>query len=62
MNTIYSLKEGDYLNISEFEDVLNKGESINTEFKSWNRASGMKERIGLAVVNLTCHFNLSMPS
>jgi ATP-dependent DNA helicase RecG len=57
MNTIYISKEGDYLNISEFEEVLNKGESINTEFKSWNRASGMKERIGLAVDELIAFAN-----
>lgn len=45
------------MNISEFEEVLNKGESINTEFKSWNKASGMKERIGLAVDELIAFAN-----
>jgi hypothetical protein len=40
------------VNISEFEEVLDKGESINTEFKSWVRTSGMKECIGLAVDEL----------
>jgi ATP-dependent DNA helicase RecG len=51
------LKEGDYVNISEFEEVLNKGESINTEFKSWCKVSGMKERIGLAVDELIAFAN-----
>jgi ATP-dependent DNA helicase RecG len=51
------LKEGDYVNISEFEEVLNKGESINTEFKSWLKPSGMKERIGLAVDELIAFAN-----
>lgn len=45
------------MNISEFEEVLNKGESINTEFKSWNKSSGMKERIGLAVDELIAFAN-----
>jgi ATP-dependent DNA helicase RecG len=57
MNTNFVLQEGDYVNISEFEEVLNKGESINTEFKSWCKASGMKERIGLAVDELIAFAN-----
>ena len=37
------------MTIVEFEKVLQKGESIDTEFKSWVKASSMKERVALAV-------------
>lgn len=40
------------MTISDFEKVLRHGESINTEFKSWRKASNMKERIALAVDEL----------
>lgn len=40
------------MNISEFENVLKKGESTNVEFKSWIKASNMKERIALVVDEL----------
>lgn len=45
------------MNISDFEKVLQKGESINTEFKSWVKASSMKERIALAVDELIAFAN-----
>lgn len=34
------------------EEIINKGESINVEFKSWKKVSNMKERINLAVDEL----------
>lgn len=45
-------KRGDLVTTSDFEKVLQQGESINTEFKSWRKASNMKERIALAVDEL----------
>lgn len=41
----------------DFEKVLQKGESIDTEFKSWVKASSMKERIALAVDELIAFAN-----
>lgn len=45
------------MNISEFENVLKKGESTNVEFKSWIKASNMKERIALVVDELIAFAN-----
>lgn len=50
-------KRGDSVDISDFERVLQKGESIDTEFKSWVRAYSMKERIALAVDELIAFAN-----
>lgn len=36
------------MNIDDFVEILKIGESINTEFKSWNKVSDMKKRINLA--------------
>ena len=36
------------MNIDDFAEILKIGESINTEFKSWNKVSDMKKRINLA--------------
>ena len=40
------------MNIDDFAEILKIGESINTEFKSWNKVSDMKKRINLAVDEL----------
>ena len=45
------------MTIVEFEKVLQKGESIDTEFKSWVKASSMKERVALAVDELIAFAN-----
>lgn len=45
------------MRIEEFEKVLKKGESIDTEFKSWIKTSGMKARIALAVDELIAFAN-----
>ena len=41
----------------DFETVLQRGESNNTEFKSWIKTSSMKERIALAVDELIAFAN-----
>jgi ATP-dependent DNA helicase RecG len=45
------------LNIDDFVEILKIGESINTEFKSWNKVSDMKKRINLAVDELIAFAN-----
>ena len=40
------------MNIDDFAEILKIGESINTEFKSWNKVSDMKKRINLAVFDV----------
>ena len=42
---------------AEFEKILQTGETIDVEFKSWGKASGMKERISLAVEELIAFAN-----
>ena len=44
-------------NIDDFVEILKIGESINTEFKSWNKVSDMKKRINLAVDELIAFAN-----
>nr|WP_242990472.1 MULTISPECIES: RNA-binding domain-containing protein [Ruminococcus] len=46
-----------FLNIDDFAEILKIGESINTEFKSWNKVSDMKKRINLAVDELIAFAN-----
>lgn len=45
------------MNIDDFVEILKIGESINTEFKSWNKVSDMKKRINLAVDELIAFAN-----
>lgn len=45
------------MNIDDFVEILKIGESINTEFKSWNKVSYMKKRINLAVDELIAFAN-----
>ena len=45
------------MNIDDFAEILKIGESINTEFKSWNKESDMKKRINLAVDELIAFAN-----
>ena len=45
------------MNIDDFAEILKIGESINTEFKSWNKMSDMKKRINLAVDELIAFAN-----
>lgn len=45
------------MNIDNFAEILKIGESINTEFKSWNKVSDMKKRINLAVDELIAFAN-----
>lgn len=45
------------MNIDDFAEILKIGESINTEFKSWNKVSNMKKRINLAVDELIAFAN-----
>lgn len=45
------------MNIDDFAEILKIGESINTEFKSWNKVSDMKKRINLAVDELIVFAN-----
>lgn len=45
------------MNIDDFAEILKIGESINTEFKSWNKVSDMKKRINLAVDGLIAFAN-----
>lgn len=45
------------MNESEFKKILDTGESTQIEFKSWVRASGMKERIKLAIDELIAFAN-----
>ena len=45
------------MNIDDFAEILKIGESINTEFKSWNKVSDMKKRIDLAVDELIAFAN-----
>lgn len=45
------------MNIDDFAEILKIGESINTEFKSWNKVSDMKNRINLAVDELIAFAN-----
>ena len=40
------------MTLLEFEKILKQGESIHTEFKSWIKASNMREGIALAVDEL----------
>lgn len=45
------------MTLLEFEKILKQGESIHTEFKSWIKASNMRERIALAVDELIAFAN-----
>lgn len=45
------------MNIDDFAEILKIGESINIEFKSWNKVSDMKKRINLAVDELIAFAN-----
>lgn len=45
------------MNIDDFAEILKIGESINAEFKSWNKVSDMKKRINLAVDELIAFAN-----
>lgn len=45
------------MNIDDFAEILKIGESINTEFKSWNKVSDMKKRINLEVDELIAFAN-----
>lgn len=45
------------MNIDDFAEILKIGESINTEFKSWNKVSDMKKRINLALDELIAFAN-----
>lgn len=45
------------MNIDDFAEILKIGESINTEFKSWNKVSDLKKRINLAVDELIAFAN-----
>lgn len=45
------------MNIDDFVEILKIGESINTEFKSWNKVSDMKKQINLAVDELIAFAN-----
>lgn len=45
------------MNIDDFAEILKIGESINTEFKSWNKVSDMKKQINLAVDELIAFAN-----
>mgnify|MGYP000566760159 FL=1 len=45
------------MNIDDFAEILKIGESINTEFKLWNKVSDMKKRINLAVDELIAFAN-----
>ena len=45
------------MNIDDFAEILKIGESINTEFKSWNKVSDMKKRNNLAVDELIAFAN-----
>lgn len=55
--TALQRKRGAFLNIDDFAEILKIGESINTEFKSWNKVSDMKKRINLAVDELIAFAN-----
>lgn len=55
--TVLKRKGGAFLNIDDFAEILKIGESINTEFKSWNKVSDMKKRINLAVDELIAFAN-----
>mgnify|MGYP002199724591 CR=1 FL=1 len=39
------------MNIDDFAEILKIGESINTEFKSWNKVSDMKKVTGKPIVS-----------
>ena len=43
--------------ITEFEQVLSKGENLTVEFKTWIHAKDMRERISLAVDELVAFAN-----
>ena len=43
--------------VSEFEKIIAAGETSTVEFKSWKKASGMKERVKLAVEELIAFAN-----
>lgn len=45
------------MTISEFEQVLSKGENLTVEFKTWIHAKDMRERISLAVDELVAFAN-----
>jgi ATP-dependent DNA helicase RecG len=45
------------LTITEFEQVLSKGENLTVEFKTWIYAKDMRERISLAVDELVAFAN-----
>lgn len=45
------------MNRVELEEIIKKGESLTVEFKSWIKASSMRERISLAVDELVAFAN-----
>lgn len=45
------------MNIKEFEQILQQGESTTVEFKSWTKAKDFKERVSLAVDELMSFAN-----
>lgn len=45
------------MTITEFEQVLSKGENLTVEFKTWIYAKDMRERISLAVDELVAFAN-----
>ena len=45
------------MNASEFKKIIAEGETSTVEFKSWKKASGMKERVKLAVDELIAFAN-----
>lgn len=45
------------MTITEFEQVLSKGENLTVEFKTWIHAKDMRERISLAVDELVAFAN-----
>lgn len=51
------LKRGELLSEKELFEILAGGESLQTEFKSWIKASNTKERIKLAVDELVAFAN-----
>lgn len=46
-----------YLTTAEFEQVLQEGENLTVEFKSWIHARDMRDRISLAVDELVAFAN-----
>lgn len=45
------------MNEQVFKEIINKGESVTVEFKSWIKSKSMRERINLAVTELIAFAN-----